>query len=42
MFSGSGTTGVACDTLDRKFIGIDLDKNFLDLSVKRYKDINKK
>ena len=41
-FTGSSTTGIASVINNRKFIGIDLDKSFLDLSVKRYKDINKK
>jgi len=26
---------------DRKFIGIDLEKKYLDLSIKRYNDIKK-
>jgi len=34
-FMGSGTTGVACKNLDRKFIGIELDKKYYDISVKR-------
>jgi len=38
-FAGSSTTGLATVTHGRKFIGIDLDKNYLDLSVKRYKDL---
>lgn len=41
-FTGSSTTGIASKIIGgRKFIGFDLDKNFLDLSVKRYKDIIK-
>jgi site-specific DNA-methyltransferase (adenine-specific) len=41
-FAGSSTTGIASKMIgDRKFIGFDLDKNFLDLSVKRYKDVLK-
>jgi site-specific DNA-methyltransferase (adenine-specific) len=32
---GSGTTGVACVNLDRKFIGIELDKDYFDIAVKR-------
>jgi site-specific DNA-methyltransferase (adenine-specific) len=39
-FCGSGTTGVACVLLKRNFIGIDLDKNYLDLSDKRMKIAN--
>jgi site-specific DNA-methyltransferase (adenine-specific) len=39
-FSGSSTTGIAAKLVgDRKFIGIDMDKNFLELSKKRYNDI---
>ena len=36
-FTGSSTTGVAAKMYGRKFIGIDLDKKYLDLSVKRLK-----
>lgn len=38
-FTGSSTTGLAAVSHGRKFIGIDLDRDFLDLSIKRYKDI---
>lgn len=38
-FTGSSTTGIAAHTIERKFIGIDLDKRYLDLSIKRLKDI---
>ncbi|MDX9779035.1 MAG: site-specific DNA-methyltransferase [Patescibacteria group bacterium] len=38
-FTGSSTTGLACVLNDRKFIGIDLEKKYLELSVKRYKDL---
>ncbi len=37
-FSGSSTTGIVATKHGRKFIGIDLEKDYLDLSVKRYKD----
>ncbi|HEY4527003.1 MAG TPA: site-specific DNA-methyltransferase [Candidatus Paceibacterota bacterium] len=37
-FTGSSTTGLAVAAHGRKFIGIDLDKNYLDLSVKRFND----
>ncbi|MFO7796517.1 MAG: DNA-methyltransferase [Promethearchaeati archaeon] len=40
-FVGSGTTGVVCSVLNRNFIGIDKDKDYLDLTIKRYKDKNK-
>jgi site-specific DNA-methyltransferase (adenine-specific) len=39
-FCGSGTTGVACKLTNRKFIGIDINKEFLELSIKRILDIN--
>jgi site-specific DNA-methyltransferase (adenine-specific) len=32
---GSGTTGVACANLDRRFIGIELDKGYFDIGVDR-------
>lgn len=34
-FTGSSTTGVAANLYNRKFVGIDLDKNYLDLSIQR-------
>ena len=37
-FMGSGTTGVACAKLGRKFIGIELDKNYFDIACKRITD----
>ena len=33
--AGSFTTGVACVNLDRKFIGIELDKDYFDIGVSR-------
>lgn len=38
-FTGSSTTGIAAVESERKFIGIDLDNTYLDLSIKRYKDL---
>ena len=32
---GSGTTGVACKKLNRDFIGIEKDKEYFDIAVKR-------
>lgn len=37
-FCGSSTTGVVAKQFNRKFIGIDTDKEFLDLSKKRIQD----
>ena len=38
-FNGAGTTGVACELLNRKYIGIELSKKYCDLTVKRINDI---
>jgi len=37
-FNGHGTTGIASYKLNRKYIGIDLDKGYLDATIKRFKD----
>jgi DNA modification methylase len=40
---GSGTTSIACVNTNRKFIGIELDEKYYDISCKRIKDaINEK
>jgi site-specific DNA-methyltransferase (adenine-specific) len=41
-FVGSGSTGIICSILKRKFIGIDISKEYLDLAIKRFKDKEKK
>jgi len=41
-FVGSGTTGIVCSILNRKFIGIDINKEFLDLTIRRFMDKKKK
>ena len=38
-FTGSSTTGLAAIKNKRKFIGIDAEKKYLDLSIKRFKQI---
>jgi len=37
-FNGSGTTGIAAINLDRKYIGIDREEKYLQITVDRYKD----
>lgn len=34
-FMGSGTTGVACKKLNRKFIGIEIDETYFDIALDR-------
>ena len=38
-FTGSSTTGIAATMYGRKFTGIDTEKEYLDLSIKRYEDL---
>jgi len=40
-FTGSSTTGLAAYFYGRKFIGIDTEKKYLDLSIKRLKELDK-
>ncbi len=41
-FTGSSTTGISSKIIGkRKFVGFDLEKKFLDVSIKRYKDLLK-
>jgi len=37
-FMGSGTTGVACAKLGRKFIGIEIDPGYFEIACKRIED----
>src|SRR3990167_4950475 len=41
-FTGSSTTGLAASYYGRKFIGIDLEKKYLEVSVKRFNEMKKK
>ncbi|MEH7333946.1 site-specific DNA-methyltransferase [Neobacillus drentensis] len=41
-FNGSGTTGIVAAMLNRKYIGIDLEEEFLNLTIKRYKSLEQK
>jgi len=38
-FTGSSTTGIASVMNGRKFIGIDLEKKYLELSIKRFEEL---
>ena len=38
-FCGSSTTGIAANIFNRRYLGIDLDKEFLELGIKRKMDI---
>jgi site-specific DNA-methyltransferase (adenine-specific)/modification methylase len=37
-FMGSGTTGVACMNLEKKFIGIERERKYFDIACKRIED----
>ena len=38
-FNGSGTTGVAASLLGRRYLGIDMDKSYLELASKRREEL---
>ena len=40
-FTGSSTTGIAAYLYGRNFIGIDTEKQYLDLSIKRFEELDK-
>lgn len=40
-FMGSGTTGVACQKLGRKFIGVEIERKYFDIACKRISDAMK-
>lgn len=37
-FNGSGTTGIVANSLNRKYIGIEKEKDYLDLTIKRFEN----
>ena len=41
-FTGSSTTGLAAYLHNRRFIGIDIKKEYLDLSIKRFENLKQK
>jgi len=40
IFSGSGSTMIACDNVKREFVGCELDKEYFDKSLERKKNFN--
>ena len=38
-FNGSGTTGIVAKELKRKYVGIDITSEYLDITIKRYMNI---
>lgn len=40
-FMGSGTTGIACAKMGRKFIGIEIDENYFNIACKRIEEAYK-
>ncbi len=40
-FTGSSTTGIVSRSLNRQFIGIDTEKKYLDVSIKRLEELDK-
>ena len=36
-FMGSGTTALACKELERQFIGVEINKQYIDIAVERLK-----
>ena len=39
-FSGSGTTGIACARMGRRYLGIERELTHLDQSIRRYEDLD--
>jgi DNA modification methylase len=42
IFSGSGSTAIACDRTDRLFVGCELDPDYYKLSLKRREEFDQK
>ncbi|MHA1797413.1 MAG: DNA-methyltransferase [Candidatus Helarchaeota archaeon] len=40
-FNGSGTTGIASNLLKRKYIGIEIEKKFIEVTINRFKNRKK-
>ena len=40
-FNGAGTSGLACQMLDREYIGIELSKKYCEISIERWKSAKK-
>jgi len=40
-FNGAGTSGLACQKLDREYIGIELSKKYCEISIERWKSAKK-
>ena len=38
-FCGSSTAGIVANMLNRRFVGIDIEKKYLDISVKRFEEL---
>lgn len=41
-FNGSGTSGIAAYLLNRRYIGIEIEKEYCDLTINRYKNVKEK
>ncbi|MFV8401066.1 DNA-methyltransferase [Mycoplasma sp. CR] len=41
-FNGSGTTGIAAHSLNRRYIGIDLQEEYLEITKKRFMELKEK
>jgi site-specific DNA-methyltransferase (adenine-specific) len=40
-FSGTATTGLACSFLGRKYVGIEIEPKYLNISIKRYNEFKR-